>query len=222
MRRVISPSEKSWGTFFMISDIDKYFAKFSNLPDPTELRKKRSGVRAVMIGHPGAITSITPMPEDAAQYAYIGKIAVEWAILEARIDAQIWNLCGAPQRLTACLTAQMIGPNPRLQALISLCAEKGFPRTLIEDLSEFKKFARGVGEQRNCIVHDSWHMQFNELTGERIYKNTVTAKSSLTMEREEVTLDQLERTIFKIRKLIDIFELHICSAILRETRFKNI
>jgi hypothetical protein len=62
--------------------------------------------------------------------------------------------CGQ-RNLIACLTAQMIGPNPRLEALVAICREKLFDEKKIVELNEFKKHARGVAEERNRLVHDS-------------------------------------------------------------------
>lgn len=199
----------------MGKNIESYFAKFPNIPDPAKLRERQASVFCP--SNPGAISTIHPLPDDASHYAYIGKVAVEWATLEAAIDVQIWRLCGAPHNLIACLTAQMVGPTPRLQALVAICSEKPLDPKTIDDLEEFKKYAGGVAEQRNRVVHDSWRVISNELTGRRTIKRTVTAKGRLKMEDEEISVAEFERLIFKIRRLNDVFRLEICSDILRQT-----
>ena len=119
--------------------IDSYFAKFPNLPNPIELRRKQQGVTALSGTLPaGAITVLHHMPEDSPQFAYIGRISVEWANLEALIDETIWRACRISPNIGACLTAQLIGPAPRLNALIGIFAELKMPHEFIEAVVEFK------------------------------------------------------------------------------------
>jgi hypothetical protein len=200
-----------------VKTIDSYFAKFSNIPNSSLLREAKRGTTAHSMTPGVTITTTQPLPEDAPQYTYVGKIAIEWANLEAAIDWEIWTLCGHPN-LIACLTAQMIGPSPRLQALIAICAEKKLELKTLENLEEFKRHAQGVADQRNRFVHDSWHVIASELTGRKTFKKEVTARGRLKIASEEITPEQFERIIFKIRRLTDIFENSIRSDIISQTR----
>jgi len=52
--------------------------------------------------------------------AYVGLAVNSWADLEFEIDFTIWDLMDCPQALSACLTAQLVSPIPKLKVLLSL------------------------------------------------------------------------------------------------------
>jgi hypothetical protein len=59
------------------------------------------------------------LPESDPRYAAVGLVASGWALLEARIDETIAWLAEADEKKIACITAQLIGPAKRMDALIS-------------------------------------------------------------------------------------------------------
>jgi hypothetical protein len=77
-----------------------------------------TGMKATMSVH-------GPMTPDNPFYANIGRVASEWSHLEHTLDLIVWDLCDQQPRLTACITAQIMGVGGRCKAILSL----GAPRT---------------------------------------------------------------------------------------------
>src|SRR5262245_32022742 len=85
----------------------------------------------------------------------IGRIANAWAQLEFEIDRGIWDLIGAPQPLTACVTSQMFSIHPRMRAFIALVEVRGGSTDTLAALKKFSdKHVSGLVEPRNRAVHD--------------------------------------------------------------------
>jgi hypothetical protein len=105
----------------------------------------------------------TPLtaPEQAGSlerdhYYAIGKVASEWAILEAIIDSVSIRLAGIGAMPGLCFTAQIAGPARKIDALISLAKHRGATADIIKKLNEFSENLRKASEQRNRYVHDFW------------------------------------------------------------------
>ena len=105
-------------------------------------------------------------------YAIIGRIASNWALLELSIDYTIWGLASITNEHGACLTAQYIGINPRINALMALVKYWNCSKTLLSDLEDFHKKSMGLSEQRNRAVHDP-----------RLLGNKRPKRSSLQLEK---------------------------------------
>ena len=71
-------------------------------------------------------------PAYDSQFAAVGRLVDKWAQLEFAIDQAIWQLANVEQMLGACITAQLIGVNGRLQALRSLLQARGVSEPTIK------------------------------------------------------------------------------------------
>jgi hypothetical protein len=111
------------------------------------------------------------IPDD--YLAAIGHVANMTANLEFHIDLGIWELIGAPQQLTACVTAQMISAHPRLKAFIGLAELLGASAETIRALKSFQGDIGELVEKRNRLVHDP--RMVHKKTGE-IGRLQITAK----------------------------------------------
>jgi hypothetical protein len=90
-----------------------------------------------------------------ANAAAIGNLTSMWSRLEYMVDRTIWELA-APKTLDrgACITAQLIGIGPRLNALIALATLSGASPTLLKKFNQFRGYAVGLGNKRHRIIHD--------------------------------------------------------------------
>ncbi len=132
----------------------------------------------------GAKEFIDPRPSDEVCRA-IGKVATEWALLEHYIDRTIWAVAGVSPEIGACLTSQFSSPRPRLAALSALCARRGLDQSIISSINAFAEKTRGLGGQRNRLLHDSWGMGKSSGT---TYRLEVTADRKPVLEFKEVDM----------------------------------
>jgi hypothetical protein len=164
------------------------------------------------------------MPElSDVQFAAIGKVADAWATLEFIINKAIWELMNVEQKTGACVTAQIISIQPRLNALISLVTLNGGKQSLINDLNKFAEKAGNLSRQRNRIVHDPWFVQGNTT---KTHQFVSTADKKLDFGFKHVPTDNLLALQAKIHSLYhDFNKLHtkILSELplLDRTRFSK-
>jgi hypothetical protein len=101
-------------------------------------------------------------PVDHPIYAQIGRIASEWSHVENLLDAIICELASLPARQGACITGQMMGYAPRLNAIIGLLIDRNVDRKLVDKAHSLMDSLRGVAEERNRFIHDAWYIEINE------------------------------------------------------------
>lgn len=101
------------------------------------------------------------LPPKNRHYAYIGRIASAWSLLEHDIDTTIAIVAGIIPSKCACITSQMIGPGPRLRALIALLQFRKVKSKHTGKLTEFMNKAHGLARSRNRVVHDPWYLEGN-------------------------------------------------------------
>lgn len=85
----------------------------------------------------------------------VGFLAVMWAAIEFSLDQAIWELANVEMGAGACLTAQMIGPAPRLRALTALADYRGADAAKLKILSKYGNKIKSLAAKRNRFVHDS-------------------------------------------------------------------
>jgi hypothetical protein len=138
--------------------------------------------------------------------ACIGLAVMSWADLEFEIDFTIWDLMDCPQALSACLTAQLISPIPKLNALQSLVRLYQFGGDLEERLSQFAGNIGGLVEQRNRIIHDK--RIYDPATPLSVRRINVTAKTRLKFAEQPESMDDLKefakRVVTARSKFIEI------------------
>lgn len=119
----------------------------------------------------------------------IAVAVMAWSDFEFEIDYAIWELMDSPQALSACLTAQLVSPIPKLNALLSLVRLYQFGEELENRLSQFSGSIGGLVERRNRIVHDK--RIWDPSTG-KIRRLNVTARGRLKFVEEPETIEDLK------------------------------
>jgi hypothetical protein len=160
------------------------------------------------------------MPEDTvddnsyllSHLTYVGHAVSSWADLEFEIDFTIWDLMDCPQALSACLTAQLVSPIPKLNALRSLVQLYQFGEELEVRLSTFAGSVAGLNELRNRIVHDK--RIFDPKTQD-VRRINVKAKAKLEFMEQPETVTELkqfsQRAIDARWKFIEIRDVIIAA-----------
>jgi len=103
-----------------------------------------------------------PAP-DHPIYAYVGRIASDWAHVEHTLDLIIWELAGIDPAMGACITAQMNGVYSRCKAIIAQLKlwEKGTDTSLaslINATTDIMNKQSQPGDKRNRVVHYPWYV----------------------------------------------------------------
>jgi hypothetical protein len=122
----------------------------------------------------------------------LGTAVMAWSDLEFEIDYAIWDLMDSPQALSACLTAQMISPIPKLNALQSLVRLYQFGKKLEDKLATFSGSIGPLIERRNRMIHDKriWNPENGH-----VRRITVTARTRLKFMEETETFDDVMKFI---------------------------
>jgi len=120
--------------------------------------------------------------------AHVGLAVSSWADLEFEIDFTIWDLMDCPQALSACLTAQLVSPIPKLNALQSLLQLYKFGEELETRLSQFAGRVASLNELRNRIVHDK---RIYDPETQKVRRINVKAKSKLEFMEQPETVNDL-------------------------------
>lgn len=104
----------------------------------------------------GLAAAAVKAAEREAHYAAIGRVAANWAFLEQEIDDQTVKIGAIPKLQALCLTAQVIGPARKLDALFAVANLYEPPKKLMRELETVAKEITSVAERRNRVVHDPW------------------------------------------------------------------
>ena len=137
----------------------------------------------------------------------IGKIATMWAVLEFIINEAIWALQNVDAGAGACVTAQIIGPAPRMRALIALLdyrasSPKNEKETrLFEEFNKLYERIDKLGRQRNQIVH---HQLLWSQKGGAVRAH-ISADRKLDFEYRLSDLDEMDKLWKSIRDVSNRF-----------------
>lgn len=145
-------------------------------------------------------------------YAAIGLVAARWSYFEATVDGWISAFLRRPPEVTVCLTGQMIGPGPRLNAFIALARFLDAREKWNQVLEEFATDATGLAEQRHRAVHDVWDL--SQPTEPR--RREATARKRLRYLSVHAPTNELIKLAAQIDELTWRFD-DIASAIFTET-----
>jgi hypothetical protein len=135
--------------------------------------------------------------DDDEHYTIIGRVASNWALLETMIDGAIANLANCGEQEMTCVTAQLIGPARRMDALIALFRYQGGSTELRKELKAFQGQIQQLGEDRNRVVHDPLFVK--NATGE-MHKTTATAKGELKYSFDPVSKEKMATVATAIRE----------------------
>lgn len=127
----------------------------------------------------------------------VGRLSAIWANHENEIDRIIWELLDVEPNLGMCLTAQMIGPGPRVRALSALAETRGASEVLIADLLRFGKDTEELGAKRNRYAHDV--VRIGTTTG-IIRKTEITANKKLRYVTVKIDIGAIRKLWIEIQQ----------------------
>lgn len=117
----------------------------------------------------------------------LGFCVAIWAELEHRINQAIWELANVEARAGVCLTAQMIGPGPRIRALVALVTHRGGSGALRNELNQLASDLTSLGGKRNRLAHDPWVV----MDDRSVARLNVTAERKIDYSWHHVELQEL-------------------------------
>jgi len=144
----------------------------------------------------------------------IAQVANAWAALEYSINECIWALADTTPALGACLTAQIVSLNGRLNALLALMKHREVDPGLISRVNKFAEKSRGPAELRNRIIHDVWMQITNDPN--MMGQLTITASMKLEFSLQDRQLSELVnnvRTIITCRNEAMKIRMDVFSAL---------
>jgi hypothetical protein len=148
------------------------------------------------------IETFVRFPNGDPHYGAIGEVATNWAFLERTVDEAIWELLQNDERLSACLTAQLMGFAPRMKALIALFNLRGITDKDHKALQTTFDKSNELAQRRNRIVHDPWLV--SQATNSTVtYRAHVPNKLRLELAFIPHTLEAINKLAKEIRKFDD-------------------
>jgi len=145
--------------------------------------------------------SLRTLEDGDPHYIAIGKVAYSWSKLEALLDGFITDLLRGEDDATQCVIAQLIGPAPRVRAMIALARLRGGSEGLVTDMNKFGRECTEIGTKRNRVVHD---MVCVSMTTGRSFKILGTADKKLEYGWRLVTDDDMKKVLAEIEDLIEV------------------
>jgi hypothetical protein len=136
-------------------------------------------------------------------YKSIGKVAANWAALEALVNSALWRVARVEDMAGACFTAQIPNMARRVDALAALVKLRGGSTGLIKKVNKFGTDTHGLNELRNRVVHDPWHVDRD--TGE-IKRLEVSAKGSLKLGYVAMPVAEIDHVVDLIHAHINRFD----------------
>jgi hypothetical protein len=121
---------------------------------PGKIKAEGTGVfpQPTVEVHAVLYSPLTDVSEDHPFFRLIGRVSAEWAQFEHTLDLVIWILVGASDPLMACVTAQVMGAQPRCNAIIALIKQRGLSDRLRKECTSLIKDAHGPQTARNRIA----------------------------------------------------------------------
>ena len=159
-------------------------------------------------------TLIAPMPKDHPLLPVIGRAAAEWGQFEHALNRTIWALAGTDERVTACITSQLMGAPNRCRAIVLIGKVLGITPKTIKPYNKLRSEAQDIGDERARLVHDSW---YDEPTTMGPLQFRAMAFADQRFGFVPVTQNDVESTI---EKIIDLTKqaLALHNAVLAELK----
>lgn len=131
-------------------------------------------------------------------YEWIGRISSLWSWLENTVDETIWQLASVDDDPGACITAQLSGIRPRLNALRALVWLRGKDKELNGEIKAFETKAISAGARRNRSVHDAV-LHMNPDTEEaRVVRWRMIAEGRLHMNVNDADIKDYRKAALEI------------------------
>ena len=136
-------------------------------------------------------------------YSLVGRVAAEWALYEHNLDKIIWSLAGLNSVQGACITAQMMGAMPRLNAIkAQLTLRAALDPAFAKHLTRVNKLTghtRDPQEDRNRIIHDVW---LSDDASQATAQFRAWPRNQLEYGIRDVDITKINNTLTAIGKLI--------------------
>jgi hypothetical protein len=139
--------------------------------------------------------SLRVLEEGDPHYKSIGMVAYAWTCLELLLEAFITEAARGDEKALQCIVGQLIGPGPRIRAMIALARYRGCTDPLVAALNKFGRECTELGAKRNRVVHDL--VVVSTTTG-RAYHYYATADKKLDIGHRVVTDKDLEAVAIEI------------------------
>jgi hypothetical protein len=110
--------------------------------------------------------AFSPPPADHPIYNLVGRVASEMAHLEHILDLTIADLAQTDSEIIACVTASMLSPYARFQAIQSLALKRGASEAVIENIEQEASKTNNIAKRRNRVVHDAWFVDQDNITAQ--------------------------------------------------------
>jgi hypothetical protein len=168
-------------------------------PPPQRLVRRERLVPSpgyVVIATEANTTTYTRPPNDHPIYSLIGRIAMEWAIIENTLDGCISQLADTSSEITACLTAQLMGHAPRCLTIKALAHWRGLPE-IEKDVEQLSNRLSEASDLRNRAIHDRIMI---ESKGKTPFRDSRMSRKELIYGLKEFNTEIFEGTIDFIRR----------------------
>jgi hypothetical protein len=147
-----------------------------------------------------------PLPERHPFYAFIDRISSEWVHLERALDTIIWELALIERELGPCITGQLNGYWPRINAIMSLATAKAIDKALVREFELFGKSISKLAKKRDRLVHETWYCGDE---GTTIQLTTFTDKKNEQLVPNSFSKGNAYALISEIdAKIIELWQLH--------------
>jgi len=146
------------------------------------------------------LRALVALPDDHECYPLVGLIAAESARIEELLDQEIADLADLQFPVAACLTGQMIGPNPRFTALRQLAVQRGMDESLIKRIKTLSGNAGPIFDKRNRVVHDPW---VEDRASKETFQKRTKPRASPDYGFKPVGISDLKAILGELRKFED-------------------
>ena len=128
----------------------------------------------------------------------IGDLVTAWSTLESLIHVFLWRLSGVKFEIGACITAQIVSTNGKLDALQSLLEFRNCPSATLKEIKSICGKILEISNERNRQAHDPWMVDETALT---VLRHEITAKKKLGYGWKIVDTTSLRKTTLKVTTL---------------------
>lgn len=133
----------------------------------------------------------------------LGRISVNFQILEASITFFIWNLIGSDQNIGKIITSQ-VSFSKNCNLLSSLFRYRVQDTIKIKELNNILKRVGEAEQRRNTIIHSIWTINDEDPKAKPLrIKITSNRKAGLNMQTEDIEAEELNKIANLFSELVD-------------------
>lgn len=105
-----------------------------------------------------------PLSAAHPYYSNIERVTAEWRHLQHALDMVIWELAAVDQELGWCITNQLRGHWPRINAITALAAAKSLDRTLVQGFELLGSRLSKVEKRQSSLFDQLWSSGWNSFS----------------------------------------------------------